>query len=287
MCLTRYPPGGGRIQFIACSHSHRESRSGPIKSSTTQQQGLWSSLLPKKDQIFDVYGYGGLIAAMPLDPAVKSELQAVVSEAQQTGIVVGMQKVLAKLSSSGLLRVQQIAPQFVGCHPLNRDGFGVSASHTHGLLGDICSVGFDAKQIDAICMDVASEDIFDFNHRLAEESGGASHTHGLLGDICSVGFDAKQIDAICMDVASEDIFDFNHRLAEESGGALPPIAKHQLRHASLSASHTNAALRCILASTPHDPSSPLVVQGKLQLEQAGLDNSIALNQNIFCFHVYL
>ena len=197
--------------------------------------------MPKKDQIFDVYGYGGLIAAMPLDPAVKSELQAVVSEAQQTGIVVGMQKVLAKLSSSGLLRVQQIAPQFVGCHPLNRDGFGVSATHTHGLLGDICSVGFDAKQIDAICMDVASE----------------------------------------------DIFDFNHRLAEESGGALPPIAKHQLRHASLSASHTNAALRCILASTPHDPSSPLVVQGKLQLEQAGLDNSIALNQNIFCFHVYL
>ena len=111
----------------------RESRSGPIKSSTTQQQGLWSSLLPKKDQIFDVYG--GLIAAMPLDPAVKSELQAVVSEAQQTGIVVCMQKVLAKLSSSGLLRVQQIAPQFVGCHPLNRDGFGVSATHTQ--LGSI------------------------------------------------------------------------------------------------------------------------------------------------------
>lgn len=162
---------------------------------------------------------------MPLDPAAKTELEEAVADANRIGIVVGVQKLLAKLSSLGLLRSQQIAPQFVGTHPANRDGFGISATHTHGLLDDLCTVGFDHKQIDGICVDVASD----------------------------------------------EVYNFNHRLSEASGGALPPIPKQQLRHASLSASHTHAALRCIVAGTPHDSSSPLVVQGKLNLEQVGMD----------------
>lgn len=94
--------------------------------------------------------------------------------------------------------------------------------------------------------------------------------HQLLEDIASVGFDARQTDPICADIdpaALDAIFKFNSKLAKTSCGLLPEIAKHELRYASLSASHTNAALRCIMAGTPHESSSKLVVNGKLQLEQ--------------------
>ena len=51
---------------------------------------------------------------MPLDPAVKSELEELVKEAQgHSGIVVGMGKVMRKLTELGLMRYQQIEPSYI------------------------------------------------------------------------------------------------------------------------------------------------------------------------------
>lgn len=159
-----------------------------------------------------------------MDPAVKVDLEHAVKEAASGGVMVGLQKILSKLSELGLLRTQIIEPQHVGTHPLNRDGFGISAQQVHQLLDDIVSVGFDPREPNAICCDVSQAD--------------------------------------------DSVYVFNHSLSESSGGLLPSVQRHQLVYASLSASHVNAALRCILAGSPHQDGSPLVAQGKLQLEQA-------------------
>lgn len=72
-------------------------------------------------------------------------------------VMIGLQKILRKLSALGLLRTQQIEPQHVGT-PLNRDGFGISAQQVHQLLDDIVSIGFDAREPNAICCDVDGSD---------------------------------------------------------------------------------------------------------------------------------
>ena len=165
-----------------------------------------------------------VLAAMALDPSTRKELEELVQSAQgKVGIVVGMQRLLARLGQVGLMRTQTIEPGYIGCHVHNRDGFGIAGQACHQLLEDIAEVGFDPRECNPICCDV--------------------------------------------DTSDSSIYEFNMKLATNSFGLLPPISQHQLCYASLSASHTNAALRCILASTPHDEKSKLVVDGKLQLEQ--------------------
>ena len=101
---------------------------------------------------------GLLAVAMPLDESVKKELTDAVQDAQKSGIVQGMQKVLALLSKHGLLQSQVIEPSLVGVHPSNRDGLGIVPHSVHQLLEDIASVGFDSRQCDPMCTDVAPGD---------------------------------------------------------------------------------------------------------------------------------
>eukprot|EP00435_Cladocopium_sp_Y103_P004036 s3514_g1.t1 len=77
--------------------------------------------------------------------------------------------------------------------------------------------------------------------------------HTLLGMIASVGWDAGQCNAVCTEVAAGDgTLEFNEALVASSAGLLPAVNKTQLRFASLSCSHTNAALRCALHETPSE-----------------------------------
>lgn len=71
--------------------------------------------------------------------------------------------------------------------------------------------------------------------------------HSLLSSIAAVGFDANQATPICTEIGSgNDILQFNQGLVASSGGLLPEVNPTKLRFASLSCSHTNAALRCAL-----------------------------------------
>ena len=91
--------------------------------------------------------------------------------------------------------------------------------------------------------------------------------HQLLEDIASVGFDSRQCDPLCTDVPPGDrlIESFNLQLAESSQGTIPV---NKLKYVSLSCSHTNTALRCIVSGAPHEyDGSELTVHGRLQLEQ--------------------
>ena len=77
--------------------------------------------------------------------------------------------------------------------------------------------------------------------------------HSLLSSIAAVGFDASQATPICTEIGrSNDILQFNEGLVTSSGGLLPAVNPTKLRFASLSCSHTNAALRCALHEVVSD-----------------------------------
>ena len=155
---------------------------------------------------------------------MKAELEELVKEAQGScGIVVGMGKVMRKLAELGLMRYQQIEPNYIACHKLNRDGYGLSPMGVHQLLDDICQVGWDSRETNPICTDVGDSDV--------------------------------------------SIFQFNLKLQENSGGLLPPMNRAHCKYASLSASHVNAALRCIVNGVQHNKDSPLCVDGRLSMDQ--------------------
>ena len=167
---------------------------------------------------------------MPLDPEIKKNLETAVQDAQKCGIVQGMQKTLSMLENYGLIRSQIIEPSLVGVHPSNRDGLGVVPHACHQLMEDIVSVGWDARQCHAICVDVPP--------------------------------------------GNSKVEQFNKELADSSNGQLPAMDPLKLKYCSLSCSHTNMALRCILGGVEHDyENSVLTVQGRLQLEQVRLKDS--------------
>ena len=159
---------------------------------------------------------------MVLDSAAKGELAEAIQKAQEGALVQGVHKIFEVLTRHKLCRVQKIEPVFIGVHPANRDGFGVSPQDTHELIRSIVHVGWDNSQIKAICCEIASDD-----------------------DVTAM---------------------FNSRLSEMSAGMIPAIPRQYLRYASLSASHTNAALRCIAAGVAHSDEK-LTIGGKLAVER--------------------
>ena len=52
-------------------------------------------------------------------------------------LVRSMEQVYGLLAEHGLLYQQKVVSSFIGVHPSNRDGCGVSAKHVHELLADL------------------------------------------------------------------------------------------------------------------------------------------------------
>ena len=70
----------------------------------------------------------------------------------------------------------KLSCEFVGVHPENRDGLGISASHVADLISNISSIGFSTAETRAICVEIPEDSrgnaCRDFNRRLAEEAKG-------------------------------------------------------------------------------------------------------------------
>lgn len=93
--------------------------------------------------------------------------------------------------------------------------------------------------------------------------------HRLLIDIWEVGWSDEEVTAIC--VESDDISkSFNTQLMENNKSLLPQYASSDcVRYLSLSASHTNQALRCIHHAVPF-ADERMCTQGRLSLEKIAL-----------------
>ena len=74
---------------------------------------------------------------------------------QPVQLVQAVDKVLELLKANGLAYIQRISPQFVGVHPSNRYGQGVTPSEVHALLEDIFQLGWSwGKVAQATCVEM-------------------------------------------------------------------------------------------------------------------------------------
>ena len=94
----------------------------------------------------------------------------------------------------------------------------------------------------------------------------ATDVHQLLDSISHVGCVPSRVDAIGNEVASEQDRMYNQRLVDGEGGSLGSMDSKLLKVLSLSASHTNFALRLVACSARHE-SAELSVNGVLSLQQ--------------------
>jgi hypothetical protein len=119
----------------------------------------------------------------PIPDAVKKSVNALIAKAEQVNLVQSVKQIIAELSAAGLAYQMKLLPRLVGCHPQNRDGFGISGSAVHELASSIFSLGFDHGEAKCLCVEVRPEDssINDFNKQMIAMSGGK--LAGLDGDI--------------------------------------------------------------------------------------------------------
>ena len=85
--------------------------------------------------------------------------------------------------------------------------------------------------------------------------------------------DVHQLDAIAVEIGDEEHRVYNQRLVDAAGGALGSMDSKLLKVLSLSASHTNFALRLVACSARHD-SAELSVNGLLSLQQVRARDSV-------------
>lgn len=97
--------------------------------------------------------------------------------------------------------------------------------------------------------------------------------HELLDSIAQVGFVASRVEAIGVEVCSESERDYNVKLCTAAAGKLGSMDPDALKILSLSASHTNFALRLVASAAPHESES-LSVNGILSLEQVRLRDPV-------------
>ena len=103
-------------------------------------------------------------------------------------------------------------------------------------------------------------------HRLNRDGYGVNpiDVHSLLTDIADCGWCDEEVFAVCSD-ATEDCKAFNIKLMESSNGKLPLFPNTEfIKYVSLSASHTNQGLRCILAEMER-VDTRLRMNGKLSV----------------------
>ena len=158
---------------------------------------------------------------MPLAPEVYGEIAALLRKSEGGDFLVkSVSELFEVLRKAGLLTDMRIPPLSVGVHPQNRDGLMLNATDVHQLPDSISHVGFVPSRVDAIGIEVASE-----QDRM-----------------------------------------YNQRLVDGAGGSLGSMDSKLLKVLSLSASHTNFALRLVACSARHE-SAELSVNGVLSLQQ--------------------
>ena len=114
-----------------------------------------------------------LAASVALSSEIKMEITKKLKRAKEGNLVAAVNNLLEFLEAKGLLYVQQIHSGFVGCHPDNRDGLGVLASHCHELLDDLLELGWVHSEARGLCVELPStqeRSIREFNAALSRGS---------------------------------------------------------------------------------------------------------------------
>ena len=112
---------------------------------------------------------------MSLTPELCTKIEGLLAEASGGSLVKSMERVYKLLKDAGLMYTQKVSSMFIGVHPANRDGVGVSARHVHDLLADLVSLGWSSAEFRGMCVELAESErasIFRWNRDLAQHSDG-------------------------------------------------------------------------------------------------------------------
>jgi hypothetical protein len=106
---------------------------------------------------------------------LKGLVDSLISKAEESNLVQSVRLIFKALTEAGHMYELKIPPRLIGCHPSNRDGYGINPHDVHGLISDIFTLGFDHGEVRAVCAEIdpmESETVNSFNKRMIEEAGG-------------------------------------------------------------------------------------------------------------------
>ncbi|CAE7793648.1 unnamed protein product [Symbiodinium sp. CCMP2456] len=112
---------------------------------------------------------------MALTPELASKIEKLLAAATGGALVRSMEQCYSMLMEAGLLYQQKVHSNFIGVHPSNRDGCGVSAKHVHELLADLVGLGWSSSEFRGLCVEVSESErsqVYRWNQELAESSEG-------------------------------------------------------------------------------------------------------------------
>ena len=112
---------------------------------------------------------------MALTPDVTNKVEKLLAAASGGSLVRSMEQIYGLLAEHGLLYEQKVQSSFIGVHPSNRDGCGVSAKHVQELLADLVHLGWSPKEFRGLCVEVSEKErdrVYAWNQELAENSQG-------------------------------------------------------------------------------------------------------------------
>ena len=111
-----------------------------------------------------------------LTPEVRAEIGAFLQKAKEGTLVQSVNGLHELLLQKKLAWRLKLTCDFIGVHPQNRDGLGISASHVQDLITNIAGIGFSRAESRCICIEVPEDargdGCRDFNVRLASEAHG-------------------------------------------------------------------------------------------------------------------
>lgn len=101
------------------------------------------------------------------------DLNSLIQKGEGGNLAAFLEGALAKLKASGWAYVQTTNSLFIGCHPSNRDGQGISAGHVANLCSEIYDLGWCSGLQNPIAVECKpqSNEIQTFNEQLVPESG--------------------------------------------------------------------------------------------------------------------
>ena len=112
---------------------------------------------------------------MALTSELKTKIEELLNTAEHGTLVRSMESVYRLLEENRLMSEQRISARFIGVHPWNRDGSGVSSGHVAELLGDLVELGWSHAEFRGMAIELSQKDmteVREYNAKIIAESGG-------------------------------------------------------------------------------------------------------------------
>lgn len=108
-----------------------------------------------------------------LTPELCQKIEALMTQASEGNILQSVKQIFHLLQQSNLMWDMKIHPRIIGCHPDNRDGYGINVLDVHSWLSDVFTIGFDHGEVKAVCCEVAQDDtsVQSFNEKMVMAAG--------------------------------------------------------------------------------------------------------------------